>query len=197
MTQVGFLVDGFNLYHSILRIERDMDYCTKWLNINTLCKSYLHLLGKQAKLQSIHYFTALPHYLTPKHPEKVNRHKIYLKCLSTTGIEIHIGRFKEKTIYCKNCRTWMLRHEEKETDVAIGVTLMELFFKKLCDAIVIVTGDTDLLPAAERCQSLFPDKQVLFAFPYARKNKELQKKSCPFARAGFIIFIIDYLLQFS
>jgi len=176
MAQVGFLIDGFNLYHSVLQIERDMGYCTKWLDIKTLCKSYLHILGKETKLQSIHYFTALPHHLTPNFPGKVNRHNKYLKCLASTGIEIHIGRFKEKTVFCKNCKTWFLRHEEKETDVSIGVTIMELLFKKLCDAVVVVTGDTDLLPATEKCCSIFPDKKIFFAFPYKRKNKELQKK---------------------
>lgn len=153
-----------------------MGYCTKWLDIHSLCKSYLHLLGKHTILQSIHYCTALPHYVTPKFPDKVNGHKIYLKCLNSKGIKIHCARFKEKTIFCKKCRTWFLRHEEKETDVAIGVTIMELFFKKLCDAIVVVTGDTDILPATEKCQSLFPEKQIRFAFPYGRKNKELQIK---------------------
>jgi uncharacterized LabA/DUF88 family protein len=176
MMQVGFLVDGFNLYHSILEIERNTEYCTKWLNINSLCKSYLHHLGKQAELQSIHYFTALPHHLTEQHPDRVNRHNKYLKCLASTGIEIHIGRFKEKTVFCKNCRTWFIKHEEKETDVALGVTIVELFFKKLCDAVVVVTGDTDLLPATEKCRFLFPDKKILFVFPYKRKNKELKIK---------------------
>ena len=66
MKQASFLIDGFNLYHSVLKLERDTGYCTKWLDIDSLCKSYLHLLGKQTELQSIHYFTALPYYLTPQ-----------------------------------------------------------------------------------------------------------------------------------
>lgn len=41
MSQVAFLVDGFNLYHSVLRLMWDTGVCTKWLDIYSLCKSYL------------------------------------------------------------------------------------------------------------------------------------------------------------
>jgi len=63
MKKIIFLVDGFNIYHSILRLSRDTGYCTKWLDIASLCKSYIHLFGKDAELQSIYYFTAIPYYL--------------------------------------------------------------------------------------------------------------------------------------
>lgn len=38
-----------------------------------------------------------------------------------------------------------------------------------------MSGDTDLSPAVSKCQMLFPNKRIIFAFPYARKNKELSK----------------------
>jgi hypothetical protein len=67
----------------------------------------------------------------------------------------------------------ILKHEEKETDVSIAITLMEIFIKDLGDCAVIVSGDTDLSPAIRKCKSLFKKKKVIFAFPYRRKNKEL------------------------
>ena len=36
-----------------------------------------------------------------------------------------------------------------------------------------MTGDTDLAPAVKTAQRLFPEKEICFAFPYARKNREL------------------------
>ena len=67
----------------------------------------------------------------------------------------------------------ILKHEEKETDVAMGVKLIEICYQNLCEVVIIVSGDTDLSPAATRCKSLFPEKEICFAFPFDRKNKEL------------------------
>lgn len=173
MNRVTFLIDGFNLYHSILRLKRDTGYCTKWLDVSSLCNSYIHLFGKDAILQSIYHFTTLPNYLSSRDPDKIERHKKYVACLESTGIHIEYGRFKEKDVYCDKCRNMIIKHEEKETDVGIAVKLMEVLFTNSCDTVVIMSGDTDLSPAVRRCQILFPDKKILFAFPYARKNKEL------------------------
>lgn len=173
MKKIIFLVDGFNLYHSILNLYSNTGYCTKWLNLSSFCKSYIHLFGKDAKLQSINYFSAIPYYLSSRNPNKIKRHETYITCLKSIGIEIVLGRFKKKDVFCDKCRNMTLKHEEKETDVSIALTLLEIFFKDICDCAVIVSGDTDLSPVIRKCQSLFKDKKVIFAFPYARKNKEL------------------------
>lgn len=173
MKKIIFLIDGFNLYHSILKLHRDTGYYTKWLDLASLCKSYIHLFGKDAKIHSIYYFSAIPYYLSPRNPKKIQRHKTYISCLKSSGIEIVLGRFKQKDVFCERCRNMILKHEEKETDVSIAITLMEIFFKDLCDCAVIVSGDTDLSPVIRKCHSLFKKKKVIFAFPYARKNKEL------------------------
>jgi uncharacterized LabA/DUF88 family protein len=173
MSAVTFLIDGFNVYHSLLRFKRDTGFNAKWLDLASLCKSYLHLFGKGATLESIRYFSAVPHYLSRQDPAKIQRHQTYLKCLDSMGIKIILGRFKEKDTYCPKCRSLFLKHEEKETDVSIGITLLEIFFTHVCDIAVIVSGDTDLSPAVRKCQSLFSRKKIIFAFPYARKNKEL------------------------
>ncbi len=173
MNRVIFLIDGFNLYHSIVELRRDTRYSTKWLDIHALCKSYLHLFGKESTLEKIYYFSALPLYLMTSHPEKIKRHKEYIACLEASGISIELGRFKQKDVFCEKCKSMILKHEEKETDVAIAIKLQEIFLTDACDTAVIVSGDTDLSPAIRSCKKLFKDKKVVFAFPYARKNKEL------------------------
>jgi uncharacterized LabA/DUF88 family protein len=175
MNRVIFLVDGFNLYHSVVRLKRDTGYCTKWLDLYSLCHSYLHLFRKDAELVDIRYFSALPYHLSSAAPGKITRHQKYLSCLRDSGVTIELGRFKEKEVFCTKCRSVFLKHEEKETDVAIAVTLLELLFTGVCDTAVIVSGDTDLSPAVAKCQTLFPGKTIVFSFPYARKNKELSK----------------------
>ena len=176
MKRVTFLVDGFNLYHSIVDISHySQGLCLKWLNIHSLCRSYLHLFGKDATLQSLYYFSAYATHLN--NPSIVNRHKRYIKCLEVTGIIPIMGRFKKKEITCPHCHKQIVRHEEKETDVAIGIRICELLFRDECDIIVLITGDTDLVPAIKHAQSFSPDKSIVFAFPYRRKTSELAKLS--------------------
>ncbi len=177
MNRVIFLIDGFNIYHSILDLKRHAGYSTKWLDLSSLCKSYIHLFGKASRLEEIRYFSAIPYYLTSHNPNKIKRHKNYIECLKSAGIQVELGRFKVKYVYCDKCKAMVLKHEEKETDVTMAITVVEVFLNDLCDTAVIVSGDTDLSPAVRKCQNLFPDKKIVFAFPYARKNKELASLS--------------------
>lgn len=173
MNRIVFLIDGFNIYHSTLDLKRHTGYCTKWLDLASLCKSYVYLFGKDAHAQAIHYFSAIPHYLSAENPGKIQRHQEYITCLKSSGINVELGRFKAKYVYCDKCKSMVLKHEEKETDVTIAIKVVEIFMKEECDTAVIVSGDTDLSPAIRKCKALFPQKKILFCFPYARKNKEL------------------------
>jgi len=173
MNCASFIVDGFNLYHSIVDIQRDLHICTKWLDIFSLCSSYLHFIGNNANLEYVFYFSALATHLND--PGVIQRHQNYMECLKATGINCELSRFKPKNINCPNCNHVIVRHEEKETDVAIAAKLFELLHCNMCDTVVLVTGDTDISPAVETCTNLFPLKNIIFAFPYKRKNKELAK----------------------
>ena len=169
--RVVFLVDGFNLYHSIVDIAR---YCNglnlKWLNISSLCRSYLHLIDKHAVAESIYYFSALAYHLHDR--DVISRHETYIKCLRETGVKEQLSKFKRRIIHLPHGGK-MTRHEEKETDVAIASKMFEVLFNDECDTVVPITGDTDLAPAVETAKRLFPDKSIIFAFPYRRKNDEL------------------------
>lgn len=172
--RVSFLVDGFNLYYSI-RESENARQSVKWLNLARLCRSYLHLFGNNASLESIFYFSALPEHIEPKKPGTIRRHKNYIKCLESTGVLVELGRFKYRGDFkCDGCGYSKPRYEEKETDVSIAVKLMELLFTNKADAVVIVSGDTDLAPVARVVADRFKNKTVRFAFPYKRFNLELK-----------------------
>jgi len=174
MNRTVFLIDGFNVYHSVRAAERDLGGAsTRWLDIRALCDSFLYIVGNNAQTQNVFYFSALAEHLEASKPDVTARHKDFIRCLEDTGVTVELARFKKKRITCSNCGTEIERHEEKETDVAIAAKLLELFFNNSCDTVVLVTGDTDLAPAVRTVQKLFPAKNVYFAFPYRRKNKEL------------------------
>ena len=168
-----FLVDGFNIYHSVVDIAHHFSGLSlKWLDIYSLCNSFLHLVGKNAALECVYYFSALAYHLND--PSVIARHKSYIKCLRETGIKVQLSRFKPKTIKCPYCEKRIIRHEEKETDVAIAATLFTVLHKDECDCVVLMTGDTDLASAVRTAKILFPRKHIIFAFPYKRHNRELQ-----------------------
>lgn len=177
MNRTVFIVDGFNLYHSLVEASRDSGgKSAKWLDVRKLCASFLPVVGKAggewAELQRIHYFSASP---THRSPAKIARHALYMRCLRATGIHVELGRFKRKTIYCRRCRRYTEVHEEKETDVAMAAKLFEVCLSDECESIVLMSGDTDLGPAFASCKRLFPEKLILFGFPYNRTNTELAR----------------------
>jgi len=177
MIKVSFLVDGFNLYHSVRTAQYDLRKSTKWLNIRGLCESYLYKVasnfGERTELGNIYYFSALAEHLTAKNPNVTLRHKALLSCLEDTGIAIELNRFKPKMIRCPRCHGEFTKYEEKETDVSISIKLLEIATRGECEAAVLLTGDTDIAPAVRTTMRLFPKKSIIFAFPYKRKNREL------------------------
>jgi uncharacterized LabA/DUF88 family protein len=177
MKRVSFLIDGFNLYHSVKDLYDITGIKAKWLNLSSLCQSYVYLFGKDAVMKDIFYFSAYPNHLKTSRPDTIARHKDFVACLEDLGVKVQLGRFKEKKVYCSNCNKYIIKHEEKETDVAIAIKIIELFHTDSCDLQVIVSGDTDLAPAIRTSIKLFPLKQICFAFPFNRKMKELSNLS--------------------
>jgi len=178
MNRTTFIVDGFNLYHSVCEASNVLGLAgtgTKWLDLSKLCESYLSLIGGGAQLDRIYYFSALATHLEPAKPDLTMRHRLYLQCLEDSGVVVELSRFKMKDVRCRNCGHVFQRAEEKETDVALACKLLEVLFNDDCETAVLVTGDTDIAPAVRAASSLFPLKRVAFAFPFGRKNKELAK----------------------
>jgi uncharacterized LabA/DUF88 family protein len=176
MNRTTFIVDGFNLYHSVEDAARQLGLGsrgTKWLDLRELCASYLHVIGGGAELQQICYFSALAKHLEATKPDVTRRHQTYIQALESTGVVVQLSRFKPKEIRCPKCGAHNVRHEEKETDVALAAKLFEVFARDECDTVVIVTGDTDVAPAVRTASALYPSKTIAFAFPFARKNNEL------------------------
>lgn len=174
MNRTVFLVDGFNLYHSVKDAQFNLGGSgTKWLDLHRFCQSYLQIIGSDSQLTSVYYFSALAEHLETTKADVTKRHRLYLDCLRDTGVIVELARFKKKMVWCNKCKRRHTQYEEKETDVAIAVKLIELFVSNECDTAVIITGDTDISPAIRALKRMFPEANVCFAFPYGRRNREL------------------------
>jgi len=176
MNRTTFLIDGFNLYHSVKTASHDLGLSgggTRWLDIRSLSESFLHLIGNNAQTSEIYYFSALAKHLENRKPDVTVRHKTYIRCLEHSSVIVELHRFKKNLTFCQKCNQTFNRREEKETDVAIAARLLEILFLDKCDTVVLVTGDTDVVPVVKTAQRIFPNKEIVFLMPYKRHNKEL------------------------
>jgi uncharacterized LabA/DUF88 family protein len=190
-----FLVDGFNLYHSLKQAARDRCFQlklpiatagTKWFDLRRYCHEFVaNELPRGSTIEKIQYFSAFATHLQARHPDVVSRHRVYVECLEDQGVEVLMGRFKEITgRTCDRCHAPITRHEEKETDVAIAAELMGAFAADECDIAVLVSGDTDMAPVVRTASRVFPTKKVGFLFPYRRTPRELKKLSAYWRRTS-------------
>jgi hypothetical protein len=215
---VAFLVDGFNVYHSLKAAEKQAGKGPlRWLDLHGLCATLVSsAFGRSATLESVHYFSAFAAHLETRSPEVTRRHRTYVEALKSTGVRVTLRRFKRKTR-----SEWLSRsrlsvrfgrvrfrlpipwiqvsfatHEEKETDVAIACELLRLLQTGACDCVVLVTGDTDLAPAVRTAAALFPKALVAVAFPYQRFNKELDQLATRSIKIGVALYETHQLPPF-
>jgi len=170
-------IDGYNLYfgvrwEAIKRGSRDLPdpgwYRYMWLDISAMCK---RLLSNQQQLVAVKYFTSP----ITGNKAKQDRQNAFLDALRTfKEIEIIFGRFQNESRQCDRCGHSSFHPQEKKTDVNIATNL-------ICDALgdkyetaLLVTADSDIVPAIEAVKKFKPSKRIVVAFPPGRYSKELQ-----------------------
>jgi len=99
-------------------------------------------MPSQEELIDVYFFSA---YATWKEQSYL-RHLKYVQALETVGVVTVLGHFKEEKRKCRDCKTFSVFHEEKETDVNIAIKLLDLAHKKEFDKALIITADSDLCP---------------------------------------------------
>lgn len=174
--RVMVFVDGFNLYHSIERVQKqDTKIPLKWLDLPGLLTAHLYMISTAARLAGVHYFTAYADHLEATNPEKVKRHRAYVRALTASGVTEHFGHFKPKDTWIESAQAYHRIWQEKATDVSIVSEVFLQAHQDTFDVAVIVSGDADYAPAIPVFKTLHPQKRIVFAFPFDRKNKELDR----------------------
>lgn len=167
MGKVYFFVDGFNLYHAL---DADPAYHPyKWLSLTQLARCFV--FGKDV-LEGVEYFTTLATW----NPAKVERHKLFIKVNEAEGVRVVYGEFKRKDRRCPECGEHIRTFEEKQTDVNIAIRLFELAVQDKYDKAILISGDTDLIPAVKAVQKTFPAKKVGVILPISRASEDLKKQ---------------------
>ena len=145
-------VDGFNLYYGILK-----NTAYKWLDL----ERFFTLLRPHDEIEAIKYCTALVDAGAQR-----ARQATYLNALATRPlVETILGRFKQKQVICScsgctqtapGTRTFVVP-EEKRTDVNIAIRMLDDAYRGLCERQVLVSGDSDLVPAIQMVRQRFPE----------------------------------------
>ncbi len=139
-------VDGFNLYYGCLK---DTPY--RWLDLAKLCE----LLVPSQTINRIRYFTA-PLLRRKDNAGQFQRQQIYLRALQTIpNLSIHFGYFLTSTVTMRlerplpggSTSARVVKTEGKGTDVNIASHLLMDAFDRDCDTAVVISNDSDLIPA--------------------------------------------------
>lgn len=150
-------VDGFNLYNGL---AKPLD--CKWVNLQVLFERIL----SQNEVVAVNFFTSL--VVGPT----ASNQSIYLKALrASPKVDIHMGRFQVRPVKCgvHACPAVGPREfgrpVEKRTDVAIASRMIEDAVEDHCDQIVLVSGDSDFVPAIETIRRLKPQISIVGYIP--------------------------------
>ncbi len=168
--KVIVFIDGFNLYHAIKVNPEYRKY--KWLDLSKLSTLYI---TKNEIIVDILYFTALATW----NPDKVKKHKLFIKANEFKGVHVVYGEFKKRDKYCNLCKKTYQTFEEKQTDVNIAIQLFKLSIEDKYDKAIIISGDSDLIPSINAVRKTFPNKQIGVIIPIGRRAEAL-KQACDF-----------------
>lgn len=175
--RVMAFVDGFNLYHALDKFDGGQTEAEKfqyrkykWLCLTSLVKRFVAPLTEV--LVGVQYFTTYPDW----NPAKQLRHKIFVSAQIKMGVHVTFGEFKNKSIVCRaECGKPFISKEEKQTDINIATAMLDLADKY--DKLILLTADSDQVPALKLLKKLYPEKILASLPPIGRKAKELRKVS--------------------
>lgn len=165
MNRVLFLIDGFNVYHAPQKQKKYHRY--KWLDYLALSKCFV---TRKDTITDVILFTAYH----PSDRGKKQLHMALVRALKSKKIKIVFGKFKLRDRFCPLCKRHFRIPEEKHTDVNIAVHLFQAAINDSCDTIMLVSGDSDLVPAVRAVKVSFPNKRIGLIVPIGRSSKELQ-----------------------
>ena len=160
-TRVAAFIDGFNLYHAIDDLGRDE---LKWLDLRALARHFAPAPG--FSLHAVCYFSAYATWLL----DPYKRHRTYCAALSATGVNVVLGKFKERPRRCWRCRSQWADHEEKESDVNIAIHMVRAALRNECDRLLLITRDSDLAPVVRMIRRECPEKELRVVTPVGREH---------------------------
>lgn len=147
-------VDGFNFYYGLKSDARWKRYY--WLDIVGLFERFMR---PDQELVAVKYFSARPE----DQAKNANQYAFFQANKENPRFHLVLGKYLRKSITCFNCGNVIRTYEEKETDVRIATQIVADAYEKNCDAAVIVSADSDMIPAVELAKQA--GQRIFIYFP--------------------------------
>lgn len=175
-------IDGYNFYFGVLK-----NTAYKWLDIVSLVKHICHVQNPELEVVGVKFFTApVITRVATKGNKALQSQDSYHRALLNSHpeiIEIINGyyllekgsppRYQHPIDKQDRVEIWGL--EEKQTDVNIALQLYRDAFLKNCEHAVLVSSDSDLVPALTFLKQDFPSHPVGLILP-RKQPKELKQR---------------------
>lgn len=148
-------VDGFNFYYGLRSERRWKQYY--WLDIVGFFERFMK---PGQELVAVKYFSARP----TNNPGKNTRQYAFFQAnKENPKFQLILGNYIPKDITCFNCGNVIHSHEEKETDARIVTQIVADAYEKNCDIAIVVSADSDMIPAVEIAKGI--GQRVFVYFP--------------------------------
>lgn len=160
-------VDGFNLYHGLHDATGTE---LLWLDLVKLARN----LRPKSSIVRVKYFTAM----VTGDPEAQSRQDRYisaLKALYPGRVTVILGKYMKKKRFCRECGATWSSYEEKQTDVNIAVHLVADVAAKLADSFMVISADSDVIPAVKMGRALNQEATIIAQFPPRRDSNALRR----------------------
>lgn len=147
-------VDGFNFYYGLKKHTKWKKYY--WIDLARLFESFLR---PDQELVAVKYFSARVDDLD----KSLRQNAFFQANKENPKFQLILGKYLKKTFECFSCHRQIHTHEEKETDVRIATQIVADAYKKNCDIAMVVSADSDMIPAVEL--ALEAGQKVFAYFP--------------------------------
>jgi hypothetical protein len=111
----------------------------------------------------------------PEAQARQDRYIEALRALHPGSLTVIKGQFQEKQRTCRACGAEWVSYEEKQTDVNIAVHLVADVAAKRSDSYMLMTADTDILPAVRMAWSADPSANIFAHFPPHRGSNAIRR----------------------
>lgn len=159
-------IDGFNLYYGLHAKPQWKRYY--WLDFVRLFDQFM---SSNQELIAVKYFSALVSDMEKKDRQK----KLFAANQENPRFQLTLGKYLKKKIKCPNCLTRFKTYEEKETDVRLATQIVSDALQHKCDIAIIVSADSDMIPAVEIAKQA--GIQVAVFFPPSHLSSDLANQS--------------------
>lgn len=156
-------IDGFNFYYGLRDISRKDKNWKKfyWLDV---VRFFEKMLKPNQELIEVVYFSARPHDVNASKRQDT----FFTANKLNPKFKLILGKYLKKSILCKNCGHTIPSYEEKETDVRLATQIINDVYKDRCDISIIVSADSDLMPAVELIKDIKIEHKIFAYFPPLR-----------------------------